>query len=230
MVGMWDVGCGMLGIWDLGDMGCGMFGMWDVRDVVCLGCGMFGMWDVWDVGCSGCGMLGMWDVRDVGCLRCGMFEMWDGRDVGCLGYGIFAGMWDVDLQNAIRADYPNNPKRGGVCISFKVVLGVRVVNLSNLSEYIISEIFIQNSKGFIGVAYRSPSQDDIEFQSFLSNFEIILSDTTTNNALFTTILGDFNVRSSACWTNDKITTEDTKLESLTTVHGFHQLISQPRLE
>ena len=36
---------------------------------------MFGMWDVWDVGCSGCGM---WDV-------------------GC---GMFAGMWDVDLQNA----------------------------------------------------------------------------------------------------------------------------------
>ena len=48
---------------------------------------MFGMWDVWDVGCSGCGMLGMWDVRDVGYSGCGMF----------------AGMWDVDLQNAEMA-------------------------------------------------------------------------------------------------------------------------------
>ena len=46
---------------------------------------MFKMWDVRDVGCSGCWMLGMWDVRDVGCLGCGMF----------------AGMWDVDLQNAV---------------------------------------------------------------------------------------------------------------------------------
>ena len=36
----------------------------------------------------------MWDVRDVGCVGCGMFGMWD---VGC---GMFAGMWDVDLQNA----------------------------------------------------------------------------------------------------------------------------------
>ena len=53
------------------------------------------MWDVRDVGCSGCGMLGMWDVRDVGCSGCGMFGMWD---VGC---GMFAGMWDVDLQNAV---------------------------------------------------------------------------------------------------------------------------------
>ena len=52
------------------------------------------IWDVRDVGCSGCGMCRMWDVRDVGCSECGMFGMWD---VGC---GIFAGMWDVDLQNA----------------------------------------------------------------------------------------------------------------------------------
>ena len=63
----------------------------------CLGCGMFGMWDVQDVGCSGCGMFGMWDVRDEGCSGCGMFGMWDVRDVG---FGMFAGMWDVDLQNA----------------------------------------------------------------------------------------------------------------------------------
>ena len=51
--------------------------------------GIFEMLDVWDVGCSECGILGMWDVRDV---RCGMW------DVGC---GMFAGMWDVDLQNAV---------------------------------------------------------------------------------------------------------------------------------
>ena len=59
---------------------------------------MLGMCDVRDVGCWGCGMLGMWDVGDVGCSRCGMFQMWDVRDVGC---GMFAGMWDVDLQNAM---------------------------------------------------------------------------------------------------------------------------------
>ena len=55
---------------------------------------MLEMWDVRDVGCSGCGIFGMWDVRDVGCSGCGMFGMWD---VEC---GMFAGMWDVDLQNA----------------------------------------------------------------------------------------------------------------------------------
>ena len=55
------------------------------------------MWDVQDVGYSGCGTLGMWDVQNVRCWGCGMCRMWDVRDVGC---GIFAGIWDVDLQNA----------------------------------------------------------------------------------------------------------------------------------
>ena len=30
-----------------------------------------------------------------------MFRMWDVEDVGCSGCGMFAGMWDVDLQNAM---------------------------------------------------------------------------------------------------------------------------------
>ena len=76
--------------------------MWHVPDVACSGCEMFGMWDVWDVGCSECVMSRMWDVRDVGCSGCRMFGMWDVRDVGCSGCGMFAGMWDVDLQNAFR--------------------------------------------------------------------------------------------------------------------------------
>ena len=55
---------------------------------------MFVMCDVGDVGCSGCEMLGMWDAQDAGCAGFGMFGMWD------VGSGMFAGMWDVDLQNA----------------------------------------------------------------------------------------------------------------------------------
>ena len=65
---------------------------------------MLGMCDVGDVRCSGCGMFGMWDVPDVGCSGCGMFGMWDVWDVGC---GMFAGMWDVDLQNWIKTSRNN---------------------------------------------------------------------------------------------------------------------------
>ena len=33
----------------------------------------------------------------MGCLGCGIFGMWDVQDVRS---GMFAGMWDVDSQNA----------------------------------------------------------------------------------------------------------------------------------
>ena len=59
----------------------------------------------------------------------------------------------------------------------------------------------------------------------LSNF-IKLNYTTSNNGLFIIILSDFNARFLVWWTKDK-TTEGTQLVSLTSVHVFHQLISQP---
>ena len=74
----------MFGMWHATEVAYWECVMWDVRDV---GCGMLGMWDVGDVGCAGCWMFEMWD-----------FGMWDIWDVGC---GMFAGMWDVDLQNTL---------------------------------------------------------------------------------------------------------------------------------
>ena len=72
--------------------------------VECWGYCMLGMCDVQDVGCWGCGMLGMWVDGDVGCWGCGIVEMRVVGDVGCWGCGLFAGMWDVDLQNATTED------------------------------------------------------------------------------------------------------------------------------
>ena len=69
-----------------------------LTSVTCSECDMRGKWHIENVEC---GMYGIWDVQDVGCWVCGMFGMWDVRDVGCSGCGMFAGMWDVDLQNAL---------------------------------------------------------------------------------------------------------------------------------
>ena len=133
----------------------------------------------------------------------------------------------LDGYNLFRANYPSNSKQGGVCIFYKETLGVCNLKSLTFSECIICEASIQNSKGYVGVAYRSPWQDSFEFENFLSNLEKVLSDTISCNSLFTIILGDFNARSSVWWTRDKTTSEGTQLESLTTVHGFHQLIPQP---
>ena len=125
----------------------------------------------------------------------------------------------------IRADHPINTKTGGVCIYHKESLRVRLVKLSNLIQCVVCEVFLQNCKGYIGVVYRSPSQDNVEFENFLSNFDELLSKTTSSNSLFTIILGDFNARSSSWWKEDKTTTEGTHLEALTSLHNFDQLTS-----
>ena len=133
----------------------------------------------------------------------------------------------LDGYNLLREDHPSNSKRGGVCTFYKKTLGVRIVKSLSFSKCIICAVSVQNSKAYVGVVYRSPSQDSFEFENFLPNFEKALSDTTSCDSLFPIILGDFNARSSIWSTRDKTTTEGTQFESLTTVHGFHQLISQP---
>ena len=41
------------------------------------------------------------------------------------------------------------------------------------------------------------------------------------------ILGDFNAQSKSCCLDDITTHEGSKIDSLTTTHGLHQLIFQP---
>ena len=43
----------------------------------------------------------------------------------------------------------------------------------------------------------------------------------------TLILGNFNAKSSSWWKEDRTTTEGSQLEALTSLHNFHQLISEP---
>ena len=111
-------------------------------------------------------------------------------------------------SNLLRVDHPNNTKRGGVCIYCKESLGVCEVKLPNLSQCVICEVSLQNCKGYIGVAYRSPNQDSTKFEKFLSDFDELLSvlykTASRTNSLFTIILGTF-----------------------TSLHNFHQLISEP---
>ena len=70
------------------------------------------------------------------------------------------------------------------------------VKLSNLSQCIICEVSLRNCKGYIGVVYRSPSQDNAEFENFLSDFDELLSKTVSSSSLFTIILGDVKVIST----------------------------------
>ena len=44
------------------------------------------------------------------------------------------------------------------------------------------------------VLYRSPSQSQDEFETFLKNFELNIDTILPNNLFLTIVLGDFNVK------------------------------------
>ena len=129
----------------------------------------------------------------------------------------------------VCADHPNNIKSGGVCIYYKESLPVRVISLPYLKEALLLEMTYNNKKVIVSVIYRSPSQNNSEFDLFLSNFEKPLSDINERKPFLSVITGDFNARSSSWWSEDIYTIEELKLFSLTSSNGFSQLINEPTL-
>ena len=129
--------------------------------------------------------------------------------------------------NLLRADHPNNLKNGGVCIYYNEPLAIQLINVNHLSECLLCEIAFDNTKGYIAVLYRSPSQTSSTFNYFLLTFEKMLQEISAFKPDFSIILGDFNARSKSWWKSDIDTNEGTKIDAVTSSYGLQQLISQP---
>ena len=134
---------------------------------------------------------------------------------------------EIDGYNLTRADHPDNIKRGGVCIYYKESLPVRVLSSPYLKEALLLEMIDSNKRIIVSVIYRSPSQNNREFNSFLSSFEQLLSEISKRKPTVSIITGDFNARSSSWWSNDTNTLEGTNLYSLTSSNNFSQSINEP---
>ena len=89
------------------------------------------------------------------------------------------------------------------------------------------EIQLNKKKYFFVVIYRSPSQDQSEFDNFTINFELLLSKLHAENPFCVIITGDFNCRSTQWWENDVENNEGKLFEPITSDLGLHQLISEP---
>ena len=75
--------------------------------------------------------------------------------------------------------------------------------------------------------YRLPSQSSEEFDTFLSNFKVLLDYIASDNPFVSIIIDDFNARSNNWCSSDKTTYEGKNLESLTSQCGFKLVISDP---
>ena len=128
----------------------------------------------------------------------------------------------------IKANHPQNVKRGGVGLHIKDSLPSKNrSDLVTLPECIAYEIQLNRKKYFFVVAYRSPSQNQTEFDNFTINFELMLSKMHAENPFCVIVTGDFNCRSTQKWENDIENNEGKLFEPLTSDRGLHQFISEP---
>ena len=82
-------------------------------------------------------------------------------------------------------------------------------------------------KCFLISLYRSPSQSSDEFENFCLKFDKILEYVFNQNPQLVFVVGDLNARSDSWWSDDINTIEGTQIESLTSLYGLHQIISEP---
>ena len=102
---------------------------------------------------------------------------------------------EIDGYNLVRGDHLSNSKRGGVCVYHKSSLTrslpFRVINVKYLQESISFELRIEGKCCKFCCLYRSKSQTQDEFETFLKNFELTLDKIHENNPFMTVVLDDF---------------------------------------
>ena len=106
------------------------------------------------------------------------------NDLDLIGYGF------------LRADHPSSAKKEGYCIYYKETLACNMISNAYLNEFLLCEVIIGSKKCIIGTVCRCPSQDFDKFESFVSNFELLLQHISNCNPYLTLLLGDYNTRNT----------------------------------
>ena len=133
----------------------------------------------------------------------------------------------IEGYSITRPDHPSNTKRGGVCIYYNDKISVRQMSNINLPEYLACESVIGKKKAYVITLYRSPSQNQSEFEHLLLSLENLLYNIRNKDPACRTLLGDFNARSKSRWVHDITNNEGTQIEFINSLYGFYQLISEP---
>ena len=86
------------------------------------------------------------------------------------------GRLTLDGYTFFRSNHPQNIKRGGVGLYVKDSLpSQNRSDLATLPECVVCEIQLNRKKYFFVVIYRSPSQEQSEFDNFTIDFELMLT-------------------------------------------------------
>ena len=128
----------------------------------------------------------------------------------------------------IRADHPSNTKRGGVCIYYKkYLLLIGKVDICKVNECVVTKITVNNERCFLTCLYRSPNQNQEQFESFCENLIDVLSGINNQQPTCSILVGDFNAKLPKCCPSDKDSKAGQDIDTFTTTSGYTQMIGQP---
>ena len=77
-----------------------------------------------------------------------------------------------------------------LCIYYKESLPVRIKTMPYFKEALLLEMVNNNKKVIVSVIYRSPSQNNCEFESCITNFDYLLSEINKLKPSLAIITGD----------------------------------------
>ena len=104
-------------------------------------------------------------------------------------------------------DHPSNNKLGSVCIYYKASLPLRVIDICFQQKCITFEVMIGNKQCNFVTLYRSPSQNQDEFDSFKKNLAISLDKFALNNPFKIVVIGNLNEKSNNWYPLERTTYE-----------------------
>ena len=133
---------------------------------------------------------------------------------------------EISGYNLLRSDHPLNSKRGGICIYYKNYLPLQIISVNYLSECINFKIMIGNKICNFITQYRSPSQNQDDFQASIDNLEMNLETLEQRNPFLIVVLGDFNAKSKHWCSQDSTNFEGITIENVTSQFGLSQIITE----
>ena len=93
----------------------------------------------------------------------------------------------IDEYNLIRSDHQSDSKKGRVCIYYKVHIPLILCDdINTLDNCLVTEIRSRNEKCFLTCIYYiycSLSQNQDEFKTFCTNFNILLNNINDNTSI-----------------------------------------------
>ena len=103
----------------------------------------------------------------------------------------------------IAVNHPDNVTHGGVGLFYKNSLPLKLQNDLAFRESIVVELKFGRKKIFFTLLYRSPSfkYSSIEFNDFISNFNVLHTKIQAENPYAFFYIGDFNGHSQFWWSD-----------------------------